>query len=331
MANEKGTNKKEQALAPASPSTDQALAAQPAGAGSQYLALQAGKEITTVKELIQMNFGRETLNFSDLEKVNLPSGGGTAWEVAALEGTHSVQSLEGIIVAWADKKAWWELAFDEQGGGNPPDCRSEDMVMGIGAPGMGLNKKEEMLLAGETPEAQEWKKKNPRVQHPPKVLGAGFECATCVHNTFGSAAKGGGKACQDKRPIFMLDKESFLPFVIMAPATSIGPLKDYFKRMAKASLPFYAAITRLELKQELNPARIKYSVIVPTLVERLTGEGLEAAMAYSRMLMPMIRTDVMNQPGLYTEAEKQSAATGAVPTAPGADEQGATSPASPAS
>lgn len=279
-------SKKEEALARAGQEGQQALAL-----STEFKALQLG-DVDTVREIIQSNFGGGQISFSQLDRVKLPGAGGTTWEVITLEGERATQELVGIIVGWADKKAWWPVSFDS-GSGQPPTCRSEIYGIGIGNPTASFNAKEEDML------------KAPGItfRREPRKLAAGWDCNTCVHNQFGSNEKHGGKACQDKRLIFMLDKDSLLPFVIMAPATSIKPLKDYFGRLARHALPFFGAITSLKLEKDKSAGGITYSKIVPTMVEALEGEGLATARAYSRMLDPMLKQgNTMDQPALYDEA-----------------------------
>jgi hypothetical protein len=257
---------------------------------TEFKALQLG-DVDSVREIIQSNFGGGQISFSQLDRVKLPGAGNTTWEVITLEGERTTQELVGIIVGWADKKAWWPVSFDS-GSGQPPTCRSEIYGIGIGNPTAGFNAKEEVML------------KAPGItfRREPKKLAGGFDCDTCVHNQFGSNEKHGGKACQDKRLIFMLDKDSLLPFVIMAPATSIKPLREYFGRLARHALPYFGAITSIKLEKDKSAGGITYSKMVPTMVEALEGDALATARAYSRMLDPMLKQgNTMNQPALYDE------------------------------
>lgn len=287
---------------------DAALAKAGQGEGGQALALAerftalATGDLSTVREIIEGNFGKGQINFNDLDKVKLPGAGGTSWEVITLEGDASVPELRGIIVAWADKKVWWPVAMDDPAStGGPPVCRAETVWdngrkgIGIGDPTISFNAKEVAML--DAPGSQ--------FTRQPKKITGGWDCSTCIHNQFGTNAKHGGKACADKRPVMMLDEGSLLPFVVMLPATSIQPLREFFGRMARNGLPFFAAIISLKLEKDKSAGNVTYSKVVPTLVERLKAEHVTVARGYSQMLMPLLQGDAMNQPALYAEDQQR--------------------------
>jgi hypothetical protein len=218
-------------------------------------------------QIIEENFGGSQLTLADLDKVKIPSGGATSWSVmsAAEEGEVETKELQGIIIAWADKKSWWVKSYAESGGKEQPDCKSNDMVHGIGNPNKHLNQKEEQLVADGKANAYARE-----VLVPDSGGKRGFLCATCPHNVFGSAPQGGGKACQDKRFILFLPVDSVLPVLIRVPATSITPIKDYFKRLASSRLSYLGVITGLSLVK-IKAAK-DYSQIVPKMVRKLSAE-----------------------------------------------------------
>jgi hypothetical protein len=203
-----------------------------------------------------------------------------------------------VIVAWADKKAWWPVAFGEDGSNAPPKCKSEDMVHGIGLPTTALNEKElAMIDAGEA-------------QGQPTRDAGGWLCATCPHNQFGSAPKGGGKSCKDMRFIVMLLEDSVLPVLIRVPPTSLVPLRNYFKRLASSGKRYYGVITGLTLKKEQNDSRIDYSSIIPTAKRFLTADEIGGAQAYHTLMQPMLESDNAVEAGLADKigsAEQQAA------------------------
>jgi len=94
------------------------------------------------------------------DRVKLPAGGGTAFEIPSAEGEDSemVKDITGIIVYNHPAYAYYQDKYT--GGNNPPDCGSFDGVTGIGTPG--------------------------------------GDCATCPYNRFGSG-DGQSKLCKNKR------------------------------------------------------------------------------------------------------------------------------------
>ena len=99
------------------------------------------------------------LEFS-FDRVKLPAGGGTAFEVPSAEGEDSemAKDITGVIVYNHSAYAYYHDKYT--GGNNPPDCGSFDGVNGIGNPG--------------------------------------GDCQNCPYNKFGSG-DGQSKLCKNKR------------------------------------------------------------------------------------------------------------------------------------
>ena len=70
-----------------------------------------------------------------LDRVKLPAGGGTAFELPSDdgEGTDMVKEIRGVIVYSHPAYAYYRDKY--AGGNNPPDCGSFDGVIGCGNPG----------------------------------------------------------------------------------------------------------------------------------------------------------------------------------------------------
>ena len=99
------------------------------------------------------------LEFS-FDRVKLPAGGGTAFEIPSAEGEDSemAKDITGVIVYNHPAYAYYHDKYT--GGNNPPDCGSFDGVNGIGNPG--------------------------------------GDCQNCPYNKFGSG-DGQSKLCKNKR------------------------------------------------------------------------------------------------------------------------------------
>lgn len=74
------------------------------------------------------------LEFS-FDRVKLPAGGGTAFEIPSAESDESemAKDITGVIVYNHPAYAYYRDKYT--GGNNPPDCGSFDGVTGIGNPG----------------------------------------------------------------------------------------------------------------------------------------------------------------------------------------------------
>jgi hypothetical protein len=240
---------------------------------------------SVLPEIIAENFGVTGLRINNLDKIALPAGGGIAWEVPTLDGEpESAKELVGVIVAWEDKKAWWEFALDDPdgtGGGNPPTCQADDLTKGAkGDPTKRYNEKEEKLI--ESGKAQ---------RTPTQLPGGYWDCNTCVHNMFGSARKGEGKDCKDMRALVLLTPDAVLPMLIRVPATSLAPVKKFFQRLGGRGKRFYGTVVGLSLEKDKNDAGISYSKIVTRAIRFLSPEEIGAARAYKDLFQPMLKRD----------------------------------------
>jgi len=219
----------------------------------------SGRGFDTVKEVIQTNLGANSgLSFSDLTKISMPAGGGTVWEIPTSDGKHqNAESIEGVVVAFQDGKAFWKDSLEDTGGGTPPDCRSTDMIKGEGTPG---------------------------------IL-----CSECPNNEFGSAMKGKGKACKDLRVLYILSGDSLLPKVVVVPPTSLKGVRKAFLALAvEDETPYYGALLSFKLEKDKNDAGISYSKIVVSKESLLADDDYRKAQAYNEMLKPMLSGMTVN-------------------------------------
>lgn len=184
-------------------------------------------------ELLAQNLAGEELSVSDLDRIKVPAGGGTNWTLTTVAGEESAKSIEGIILHVARRRAYWRNPNPTN---EQPDCSSTDCITGHGDPG-----------------------------------GA---CAACPLNQFGTATKQGGgegrgKACKESTLLFFLRQGAAMPDVVVVPPGSLKAVKHY--RM-KLPVPYFSAVTRLELVRTTNKDGIAYAQIKPTYAGELPGE-----------------------------------------------------------
>lgn len=194
-----------------------------------YLALKAdpGK----VAEIIEANLQGQTLTPFDLDRVKVPTGGGTSFEVPTLDGSEPSKTIAGILMHFTAPRSYWAKSLDEGDGAAPPDCFSPDGSTGIG-----------------------------KFQGRP--------CESCPMNQWESGRNGRGKACKEKRMLFLLQPESYIPMVIQLPTMSIGPLKQYMMRLASRGMAYWSVVTELSLEvAQQSGGGLKYSRIVPKVAK----------------------------------------------------------------
>ncbi len=176
-------------------------------------------------------------------RIKIPSGGGRFFEIPTddPDNPECSTTLEGVILHHHAHCAYWPESNDDED--NKPLCSSFDGKIGIGVPG-----------------------------------GA---CATCQLNTYGTAAKGAGKACKNMRVIYLLRSGEYLPIQINLPPTSIKPFNDFYsKAFALRRRAPYGSIVRIGLKQE-NNGKEDYSVATFRRIADFSGEKLLQVKAYA--------------------------------------------------
>lgn len=235
---------------------------EPTGTISEYPVL-AGDASSDLMEAMRENFGAQGPGPNDFDRVSMPAGGGTTWEVPGLEDMESVRAIEGIIVAWKSPRAYWSQRPEDTDGNQPPDCASEDGEVGNGSLG-------------------------PRSDDNPTG-----SCATCPMNEWGSAATVSGKdddrgkACKEMRRLYVIRPDSVLPIVITLPPTSIQPMRKYFLRLASKGVSYWKVVTRLELERH-DEGGLKWATVQPSVVRQLAEGEVGPARTYHEQIARMI-------------------------------------------
>jgi hypothetical protein len=208
-------------------------------------------EIADIREAMNVNVGDGGLNATDLERIKIPGGGGTAWTIQGLDGEEMLKELSGIIIAWRDTRAYWSVPMEESDGNMPPDCSSLDARTGEGEPG--------------------------------------GNCHKCPNAEFGSGSKGEGQACKLVRQLFLVREDNLLPEIVHLPPSSLKPARQYFLRLASKGVPCYSVITRIALEKTKNGQGIVYAKAALTSGGRLTPEQTKRAKEYAAMIDPFLK------------------------------------------
>jgi len=216
--------------------------------------------ITDITDMIAENIGDDTITMGDLTKIVFPSGKSTTWTIPDIEsesGEIETKKILGVIVKTQHTRQYWETEYD--GGNNPPDCASEDGITGIGTPG--------------------------------------GNCMECPFSEFGSDAKERGKACHEKRLIFIVLKDDILPTIISAPASSLKNVRTYLFGLTSKRKFVHSVYTEVALVTDKNEDGIDY----PKITMRKAGnvETPETTAAYAAAIRPFLTRTVrkmVNEP-----------------------------------
>ncbi len=184
------------------------------------------------------------LQDGDLEVVKVPTGGGLQWELPGAEGGEMESTFDGVIVGVQVVRSYWPGEFS--GENNPPQCSSRDGKHGVGNPG--------------------------------------GECEICPLNEWGSGKNGVGTACRERKRIYILRPNSYLPLVLSLPVTSIKHVRKYQIRLLNQRLPLHGVVTRFGLERTKSATGISYSEVTFTAAGPLPADIAPLAKAYANTI-----------------------------------------------
>lgn len=192
------------------------------------------------------NLQGEQISEFDLDRVKVPSGGMTVFQLPGNDGQDVAKEIEGIILHIGVRRAYWS---DPNPTGTPPDCYSTDGVHGIGDPG---------VACAACPFNEFGSALGPDGKPRP------------------------GKRCREMRTLLMIRPEDRLPIVVTAPPASLKNVKQYLLK----GLPvfMFQAITRLTLESDKSRDGIPYSKLVPHYVGHIAPDMAKALAAYAQTL-----------------------------------------------
>ena len=218
-----------------------------------------------VKQVMNANLGAGGITPFSLDRVRIPAGGGTMWEMPTLEGTMSAPEFTGVIVYWQDIRVYFKGEYT--GEKMPPDCASEDCITGFGEPG-----------------------------------GA---CEVCPLAKFGSNTRGTGKgqACKQCRRLFVCQTDTLLPLLVTLPPTRLHACAKHFRRLAAPAIPFYGVLTRFSLEKEKNATGIVYSRVSMNVAERFDPKLQEQWLRIHQMFAPLLRRIPTEAADYYAEGK----------------------------
>jgi hypothetical protein len=178
---------------------------------------------------------RDELGGMDItfDRVTIPSAGGTTFELPGEMPGETDAVKEFAGVILYHHPLFSFYRERFTGGNNAPDCGSYDGVTGVGNPG--------------------------------------GDCASCSLNQFGSG-ENGGKACKNKRRIYILREGELIPLLLTLPTGSMKEFAVYIKRLLAKGKKSHSVVTRFSLKKVNNAGGIAYSQAQFGVARMLTDE-----------------------------------------------------------
>lgn len=167
------------------------------------------------------------------ERIKIPSGGGTVFEIPGedLDEPETVKEFSAVILHHHPLNAYYKTEY--QGGLNPPDCGSLDGRIGEGTPG--------------------------------------GNCEKCPLNVYGSG-KNGAKACKNRQRLYLLREGEIFPVILSLPTGSLKGFSRYLMRLIPKYKTSNAVVTRFTLKKASNTTGIGYSQAQFAVERKLTKE-----------------------------------------------------------
>lgn len=186
-----------------------------------------------------------TLSF---DNIKVPAGGGLAFEVPGdnPDSPDMVKEFRAVILYHHPVHALFKEKYT--GASNPPDCSSIDGHTGI---------------ENET--------------------GVVTECKDCEYSQFGSG-ENGGKACRQKRRIYILRENESLPIIVSFPTGSLADFSKYVMRLLSKGKKSNTVVTKFTLKKAQNSGGITYSQAVCEVDRDLTPAEQAAINAISEQV-----------------------------------------------
>ena len=176
---------------------------------------------------------------STFDKIKIPAGGGLTFEVPGDNGeSEAAKEIEGVILYHHALNSYYKDKYT--GGSNPPDCGSLDGKAGEGNPG--------------------------------------GRCINCPYNQFGTGENGSGKACKNKRRIFILREGEVFPILLTLPTGSLKGFTAFIRRIVTKGKRCHTLVTKISLKKAVSSRGIQFSQAVFRVLRDLNGEEIQAVM-----------------------------------------------------
>ena len=242
----------------------------------------------SVAQVLEDNFGDEGFRVSDLDRIKIPAGGGTFWEIPDED---PAKVVEGVIVHKQATRSFWFKKRGEDGEDDgPPDCYSVDAKVGNGAFG-------------------------PESESNPSGL-----CKGCPMDEFGSSTSGSGegKACKEQMQVFLLQEGAVLPIQVSLPPTSLKNWRQYMTRLASKGKSFMTVVTGFGLVVTKGGGQT-YSVAEPKRVRDLEPAEGQAARAYGATIRGVLEQAAAEFAAGQTQAQYEGNDSAGGDVKPGGD------------
>jgi len=183
-------------------------------------------------------------------QITIPSGGALAFEVPT-DDPDEPDTVKKIECVIVDQHPMCVYWPNRDALGEPPQCASNDGKIGAGDPG--------------------------------------GECAKCPLNEWASGEGGSGKACQNRRNLYILMHGDHMPKLLSLPPTSLKAFGNYINFLLANGELTNTVLTEISLKKVEGAAGNNYSQAVFKKVSKLSPELKTASREYTRSIKQFTR------------------------------------------
>lgn len=221
--------------------------------GDEYAIVSVMRESQNFKQAMFDNLGDDGFNVFDLERVKIPTGGNTTWQIPdpnEPSGFLETKELKCIILYWKNGRAFWQNKLSDGGEVAPPDCQSDDGKIGFGNPG-GL-------------------------------------CNECQYAKFGSGRGGSGQACKLTKDLFIILPGDSWPLGFSVPPGSLKNIQAYFRQLLRYGKSFNSVETIITLERVKNSNKQDFSRAVFSKGRDLLPEEIKYIRQFAEGLKPLL-------------------------------------------
>lgn len=210
-------------------------------------------KLDSLRNVIEINFGNRPISIFDLERIRVGSGGVAQFVVRDEMGDEDgLKEFDAIICMKKDERNWWEKPLEEGGGGQPPSCHSDDLLVGRG------------------------------VNQPGGEVGV-HQCRTCPNAVFGSAPRGRAQACKEISILFVLRQgreNSIFPTLVIVPPSSLKAISGALIKITSEGRSYFQVLWHFRVEQAKNADGIAYGKVRIEEKRYLNEDEVMKLMAY---------------------------------------------------
>ena len=204
-------------------------------------------------EAIDLQEELQGLNIT-FDRIKVPSGGGLAFEVPGdnPDEVDLQKEFSAVILYQHPILSYYKEKYT--GGSEAPDCSSMDGIGGID-----------------------------------KETGEMKLCKNCSLNQFGSG-ENGGKACKNKRRLFLLRAGEAFPTVLTLPTTSVNDFSKFAMRLISKGKRPNQVVVKFGLKKDSNKNGITFSKVTLAIERDLNDNEMVNVKKMSEQVKAMALT-----------------------------------------